>query len=95
MNYQIIRNLHSYIVIIGELDVLNNPKLMAAHFSNCVNLCRLDLSNNPHIQEISMDGSGISKMDVTEFSEIITVTCDMDDEIIGCDERKILRREKH
>ena len=79
---------------IGELDVLNNPKLMAAHFSNCVNLCRLDLSNNPHIQEISMDGSGISKMDVTEFSEIITVTCDMDDEITGCDERKIIRREK-
>ncbi|WP_207667195.1 hypothetical protein [Butyrivibrio sp. X503] len=80
--------------MIGNLDLSNNPKLMAVCCSNCDNLCSLDLKNNPHIQEISIDYSGISKLDVSGFSEINTVVCDMDDEILGCDERLILRRDK-
>ena len=77
---------------IAEVDVTTNAKLMAIHCLDCKNLKSLDVLSNPHIQEVSIAGCDMTTLDVTGCEEISAVTCDMDDEIVGCDERLILRR---
>lgn len=78
--------------VIGNLDLSGNRGLMAIHCLDCKNMTELNVKDIPHIQEVSIAGSGISSLDVTDCPEILCVTCDMDDEIIGCDERYILRK---
>ncbi|WP_026506766.1 leucine-rich repeat domain-containing protein [Butyrivibrio sp. MC2013] len=78
---------------IKEVDLTAVPKLRQLFCSDCNKLTELVLASNIKLQEVSIQGSGIQTLDLRGLTWLNNVTCDADDEIIGCDKKWISRVE--
>jgi hypothetical protein len=77
---------------ISDTDFSQNSKLRYLSCSNCAGIKDIDLTNNTELGYLDIKGTQIKQMDLSQFTEIYGIRCDMDTEITGVDSVYINRR---
>ena len=77
---------------ISELELSHNINLKMITCTNTSNLSSLDLSNNPKMESIYCQKSGIKELDLSNNPKMFEVECDESTVIIGGDNLIFLQR---
>ena len=77
---------------ISELDLSQNANLKMITCTDTRNLHSLDLSNNPKMESIYCQRSGIKELDLSNNPEMFEVECDEGTVIVGGDNLSFLQR---